>query len=104
MKGWRIDDGECWIIAIAETRGKAKRFWPGDAEFTELRVTRIPWLDDASGPEREVFPVLAKCTSPHDEYDRCEAENFWCFEGEYVDQAATLARDGRTVSEMGDER
>jgi hypothetical protein len=109
MKAWSVGTEDVgYVLCLAETRGRAKRFFPDigygyfDAQWIDLRVRRQPWLD-GDGPEREVIGVWHDCIGPHDDGGRCLAGHDWCFEGEYLDKAATVQQatsaPGREISE-----
>lgn len=91
MKGWMVgdyDNGFVWVRA--ETRGRAKRYCPFDADFTAIIVKRAPWLDGGD-MEREVWIVTRYCEGPFDDFGNCTADHD-CVEGSYIDREATLAR------------
>jgi hypothetical protein len=91
---WNEDLGH--VLCRAETRGQARRFWPGEGDFMAVRrsvhVARVPWLD-GDGPPREIEGVYKQCRAEHDEHGDCPVNH--CDEdGWYLDREATLAKLG----------
>lgn len=89
MKSWSVcDDGMGCVWVRAETRNKARAYWPGDTWDFEvmmrLRVRREPRLD-GPGPRDylETVWVRCDCGEPYG----CGA----CFDGDRFDMDATVA-------------
>lgn len=91
MKGWMVHDVESHVYVRASTRGRAKRFWPGETEFIGIHVLRAAWLDGGT-KEQEVDAVYVPCPGieeidGHDAWEPCP---YHCAEGEIVSRELTL--------------
>jgi hypothetical protein len=96
MRGWIVIAGTDYdtvhILCRAETRARARTFWPGEEKSAELRVKRAPWLDGGD-EEVDVMGQWSRCEGPYDADGECIADHHH-WEGEYLDQEKTLAALG----------
>lgn len=99
MRAWWVTSVDLGGVYVrADTRGAAKRYHPAygvndtSTGITGLLTKRAAWLD-GPGPARELRAVYRPCDHMDDgTWDDCGCPI--CWEGEYVDQAATIAANG----------
>jgi len=89
MKAWFvcIDDLGC-VLVRADSRNKARTFWPDWGDYIDVSAVRVKEFDGA-GPARELQRIDVPCSGDQPNCPHCS----WCFEGERLDREATIARN-----------
>lgn len=89
MNAWWVGDRACgYVLVRADTRNRARRYFPCSNDYIDTRAARAPQFD-GPGPERELEAIYEPCPHGRRESDGVclDCDEF----GLVVDVAATVA-------------